>query len=340
MGQSLYRAIAQDPEDWLRLSIRIKSKPLYRESLIHAVGQYKTMELQNALLTFPRDTQEMLYHLSNDIITRVKDITSKMLSYYPQDLMRMKSTGLVDKEDNSRNSYANDILYWMALCMFRQWLAYQISEDHTHNASDMGFDFIKLLRSGTYFRPGSAYLTQPDLQGWHEYFPMSARGKHVIETKLEDIKRQWWEGPEIDPLNTIWWHHRSLLHNESKLEVEKYGAGYFTCAVPYIEVYPWERRPKLEVTDDEDMDDMVGGDESSSDFGLSRIDPEESDGEEFTTPVKYSQALEPGWRTQLTEKALVQNHAEETADNEEQEFENELKRLDPWFEQSRKAAGL
>lgn len=267
MGQILFRVISTDPKTWLPLSIRMQSAPLYRECMVHAAGQYNTKDIQEILPFLPNDSREALMEMAADIINNMQNATSKMLSYYPIPLQRARSVGLVDRDENSRNSYSNDILHWMALMIFRQWLGHQIVLDNTHHAADLGYDFLSQVKAG-----GSSYLEEVDLTQWHHFFPMSARGRHVIETKLDEIKehvKRWTVG---------------FFNNTTRLDVEKWPSGYFTCSTFTVERYPWESELKREEesdADDEDSDDSEAMDtDEEGETGSANSVKKEREGEE------------------------------------------------------------
>lgn len=276
MGQVVHRAVANDPCSWIDLSIRMQSKTFYRESLIHAAGQYNKPEFQQRFQSLDPDSRERVTQMARRIVDRVKRITSLMLSYYPAGIMREKSIGLVDKDMNSRNSYSNDILHWMALTVFRQWVGHQITSNNTYDGEDLGHDFMRRVSHG-----GRAYLADFDLEGWHELFPMSARGRHVIEMKLDEIKT-----------HAIMWAHQ-FFQNKSKLDVHRFGRGYFTFQEPLTDRYPWirgtaewspyiERDEDLDPSDDEDFRDVnTGATRADDESSTTMMDEEEDEEPDF-----------------------------------------------------------
>lgn len=223
--------------------MKVQSRTLYRESMIHAAGQFNTQDMRDAYPTFDELTRHHLKIMSDQLHKLVKKRVSLMLSYYPIQLQRIKKTSLMDKEENSRNSYANDILHWMALSIFRQWLAHQIADDNTHHAKDMGYGFMKAVKAG-----GEHYLGETEIQHWHQFFPMSARAANVVEMKLDEIKKhvkQWTRG---------------LFINESKLDMKQHDTGYFTCSRFCGISCPWEAPETQQDPDDDDSD--ASGEES------------------------------------------------------------------------------
>lgn len=331
MGQDLYRAISADPISWIGVSIRMQSQPLYRESMIHAAGRFNTEEMQNSLPNFDDFTRALLIDMAKVITDGVKKSVSLMLSYYPTGLQRVKRTSLVDKEENSRNSYSNDILHWMALTIFRQWLGHEVGDDSTHNAHDMGHDFMKLIRRGD-----DAYLVANDLDSWHTFFPMSTRSRSVIKAKLDDIKeyvKRWTSG---------------FFANRSKLDVAKYGLDYFTCAKFKNEQYPWEVTSGDSSGEDDEGSDAEAEDQRSDVADHMEMDhTAENNGsaqsKSFSNSKKSDKSMQLADSGELVDEQPDDppNAASHTLrEYNDSDFEEELRKMNPADEQIQEDAGL
>ena len=329
MNQTVYRSISKEPAIWLTLAIQMQSKPIYREAITHAVGQYKTESMQAALPDLDQETRNFIESKANAIIGKMREATSNMLSHYPTALQRTKKTSLIDKEENSRNSYGGDILHWMALVIFRHWLGHQITLDNTHQADDLGFKFFKLVRQG-----GDAYLSDPDLQSWHGYFPMSARSRNVIQTRLAEIKAH------------LKWYTRGFFWNASELDVEQYSTGFFTCiGFPKEESFPWEA--EVESLEETEYTESELGDDDDEDESKMDIDEGDKRGLQAAASVKPGTSGKSG-KTALTidttkatrspKSAKAVRKASEEGDYAEDDFDAELVRMDPEYEKARDEA--
>ena len=189
-------------------------------------------------MTMKKPVLDLLQKKGQDLMEAVQNAEMKLLSYYPPALLRELSVGLVDKDNNSRASYGNDILTWIALVAFRQFTGQNCASDETHHAEDMGYEFMDAIA-----KAGDHYLSKNELKEFHRLFPMSGKATSAVEAKLAEIKQ----------------HAATfgvpLLKNESQLDVNKYPSGYFTCATVRFEDYPWYNSVQdveMEEEDDED----------------------------------------------------------------------------------------
>lgn len=182
-GQTLYRAIANRPAVWLGFALRIESKVIYREAMIHAVGQYNTNEMATTMTQFDSKVAAIVTKKAGKLSEAVKDSMMHVMTFFPPPMLRSNVHNLANIDHFGRNSYSNDILSWMAITFFRQYLAQHIAGDKSHNAEDTGFALIKAIGKG-----GDAYLDKNHLEQFHQYFPMSNRAKAVVENKINEVK--------------------------------------------------------------------------------------------------------------------------------------------------------
>ena len=183
-GKIVYQSIVKDPAAWLDFSHRIKSKPLFKEALIHAVGQYNSPNMIAAMEGNMRPAiHELIQRKANAMKSGVQMVTNNILTYYPKHIQRARSTGLAEVDNTTRNSYGNDIITWMALSVFRQWFSQQVVAEKTLRAQDMGYETFSAMSKG-----GDEYLHQGSLGDFHRIFPMSYKGGQTLMNKLFDVK--------------------------------------------------------------------------------------------------------------------------------------------------------
>ena len=232
-GQHLLKAVANNPTAWLSFAYRIRSKAIFRESLIHAAGQYMFPTVQASIENgdLPEEITTLLKKKASTIIEAVRSCERHLASYYPTILMREKTVGRVDRDNIGRANYANDIIMWIALCIFRHWASDMMASDQTHHAKDMGFAFINAVAKG-----GDAYLAKTVLHDqFHLRFPMSPKGMACTEHRLAEIKevvKQW----------TV-----PLMRNESHLDRKANPQHHFLFTTVKVTDYPWQ--------DDNNFDD-------------------------------------------------------------------------------------
>ena len=316
MGDILYHSISVSPVVWLNLSIRMQSKTLYRECMMHAAARYNTPELREARSTLDPLTRDLMRIMAAKIAKDVKTAISLMLSYYPVMLQRPKSTSLLDKGENMRNSYANDILQWMALTIFRQWLSHQVAEDRTHHASDLGYATMRLIDKG-----GRAYLTKVEVQAWHEFFPLSTKSSNLIQERLEGIK------------NYVQRWTQKVFRNNTRLDYEEHGIKYFPSAEFVGDKYPWD--PKLKKGEGDDSEDDEDDEASDSSEEPGDIDSADED-KPATSAKSVTMADAPKSAVQLLHEEVRRASKRKYGDTE---FEDELTQMDTKYK-ARKGAGL
>lgn len=224
-GQSLYRAIAENPTGWLTFSNRIRSRAIFKEAMIHAVGMYNTSKIQSVIHagTMEDDIVEILERKAQEVINGVSTTMRRLSSYYPVSLTRVATLGRIDKDNTGRADYGNDILGWMALCVFRHWLGDMQATDHTTHDKDMGFFFIHLIAKG-----GTAYLDRKLMQQqFHHKFPMSAKGMNAVEFRLTEIK------------DNVKDYVKGYLRPTCQLDLHRFPVRHYTHINIAAEDYPW-----------------------------------------------------------------------------------------------------
>ncbi|KAI1428468.1 hypothetical protein F5Y12DRAFT_25912 [Xylaria sp. FL1777] len=106
----LWKQIAKYPVSYLRLGYLSRSKVIFQEALIHIVGQWPANEhtIRNS---FP----EIVLDIIEDKVEELEEIVSRTEGQ----LFRLTLTNARGERVNPQNSY----LDWLAVSLFRQWLA-------------------------------------------------------------------------------------------------------------------------------------------------------------------------------------------------------------------------
>lgn len=285
-GQSLYRAIAENPTGWLTFANRIHSRAIFKEALIHTVGMYNTDKIQTVIHDglLADEILPIVERKAQEVLHGVSEITRRLVAFYPMALKREVTVGRIDKDNTGRADYGNDIFAWMSLSVFRHWLGDMLATDNVSHAKDMGFCFIQLIAQG-----GQAYLHRAIMQQrFHHMFPMSAKGMNVVEFRLTEIKE------------AVKGYVKPYARPTCQLDLHRFPVKHFTHINVAPEDFPWHQAmieardrdirrtmygrgdsgdEEEEEMDDEDphpgdgYDEMDGG--STGDFGPV------GDGEEF-----------------------------------------------------------
>ncbi|KAM0715216.1 hypothetical protein Q7P37_009681 [Cladosporium fusiforme] len=230
LGQVLQRSIATNPAPWLDFTFRLRSKSLWKEALIHGTGRFNSPPIRDALST--HDLHPSIAQILSKKAALLKSLSQRtqnqLLSYYPEALQRTKTVGRADRDSIGRASYANDIMQWLGLTVWRHWIAQQADR-----------------------ASGEAYLDRNQLRQFHEYFPMSLKGESVMENRISELK--------ADGQGMV----RKVLENCSYLDTEKFKPGHMTCTWVGPDDYPWEQQA---AASGEEMSER-GGTVEPSEFG-------------------------------------------------------------------------
>ncbi|KAJ3568505.1 hypothetical protein NPX13_g6400 [Xylaria arbuscula] len=106
----LWKQIARYPVSYLRLGYLSRSKVIFQEALIHIVGQWPANE-HTIRTSFP----EIVLDIIEDKVEELEETVSRTEGQ----LFRLNLTNSRGERVNPQNSY----LDWLAVSLFRQWLA-------------------------------------------------------------------------------------------------------------------------------------------------------------------------------------------------------------------------
>jgi hypothetical protein len=209
-GQLLYRSVASNPVQWGELAVRVHSTAIAREAIIHLTGQWKKIDVISKQRISPKLLQ--LVEKKDADLDEVKEkIERNLANWYPTNLQRELTA---TDERKSRHSYANEVIHWLSLQVFRQWFSNAVVNGVNRSAADGGWSFFLALSMA-----GQSYLNAKDMKKWHEKFPMTGRSSHNIIKHLDDIKIE------------VQQYVMPLFTNFSHLDTTHWPVNYFTCTV-------------------------------------------------------------------------------------------------------------
>ena len=216
-GQSFYRAIAANAVPWMDIGQRLRSHLIFKESLIHVVGQWNAFGVEDK------------ERLDGDVLTIIerkhaelrafKQATEfRMVGHYSPNCFRDESYR------KGRNNYCNDIYTWMCLGLFRQWFGQNVNEGNNYAAPDGGAAFYRKIGEG-----GEAYLDKDDIDAFHNHFPMSYKANAVFADRLCNYKHE------------IKGYVEPLIVNHAMIDTDRFPLPYLTCTVVQSSKgdYPW-----------------------------------------------------------------------------------------------------
>ena len=254
-GQVLFRSIASKPDAWVDLAYRIKSELIFKESVIHLVGQWNGLgdEIKQHM---PTEVRRVCEKHHEQLRERCKLIEMKVAAIYPSGIERTEPSQI------RRENYANDVMIWISLSFFRHWFAQAIIAGRGYLEKDGGYALYKQLAAG-----GDKYMNKPIMNGFHARFAMTKKGQNVIENHLLEIKECIRQCVA----------QSGLMETDSQLDTHKYEPTYLTSVKIEKGDYPWigdtkitgvvsKRGRDAEETDEEEVEVELDSDPDYEDL--------------------------------------------------------------------------
>lgn len=215
----LWRSIACNPTVWAELGRRVRSPTIFKEAVVHIVGQWKMLD-DEVKESLPADIFELCRRKWNELELAKRAIEIRIAGHYPAFLCRNHA----DKPQ--RSAYASDIYMWMALAFFRQYISQSGNDGKNRLADDGGYSWYKQISVG-----GSEYLNRQDMSTFHQFFPMSGKACGVMEAHMNVLKEE--AKPFVKDLMVV------RTHVDPATMTERPGKPWLTCTVVEKEDLPW-----------------------------------------------------------------------------------------------------
>lgn len=226
-GQDLFRAIQGAPYAWVGLACRTRSELIFRECIVHLVGDWKTLQSKATVREYLRDlpgVSKVVNAYHRTLVDKVKALEVSVLSHYPEGV-RLPS----EDRPVKREFYAKDILVWMALTFFRHWFSQRVVMGKGRLAADCGYKLFSALAAG-----GDMYMDKSVMNQFHAHFPITKKAMNVLENHLEEIKeciKKVVDGSKV-------------LRSQCQLDVHRFPVNYFTCTTFDRKDFPWLKEDK------------------------------------------------------------------------------------------------
>jgi hypothetical protein len=236
-GPMLYQSIAANAVDWGNFAVRIQSPTIFREAVIHLVGQWNSMrraERDRLIPSLRALCRKKDAHW--ETVKRAAEI--RCLGHIPEGLWR--SAG----QDIGRISYANEIYMWIGLSLFRHWFTQSVIERHSRLCRDGGARFYRAIGDG-----GASYMDARDYCSFHNVCPMTPKARTILYDKIRQIK--------FDVRRFV----QCLLVNESQLDGP---FDHLTCCQVEHTDMPWLGLPVCDEEDEDEEEDEDAATERSS----------------------------------------------------------------------------
>lgn len=218
-GQDLFRAIQGAPFAWAEMADRIRSELIFKECVIHLVGNWNNVGDKEERLQYAHYMRNIVNKYHPELIGKVKALEVGVLSHYPE-AMRLPS----EDRPVKRESYAKDILVWMALTFFRHWFSQRLVMGKGRDAPDCGYGLFAVLGVG-----GDAYMDKSITNQFHAHFPITKKAMNVLENRLHEFKECIKKVVDDS----------KLLHSQCQLDVHRFPVNYFTCTEFDRKDFPW-----------------------------------------------------------------------------------------------------
>lgn len=229
----LWKQIAKYPPSYLKLGYLARSKVIFSEALVHVVGQWPSGANQ-----LRHNVPEAVLEVIEDKVEELKEKKAKTEAR----LFRLTLTTARGERVTPNNAYVD----WLALSLFRQWLAENTTPppppipksppNPDNRRSAPSHAQPPPLKSGNLYRllgaGGSAYLTHEELKRFIRIRPdeYSRDSLKKFEKRMDEIKTM---AKELV---------RPLMRNYLELDMGRDGGGlgYLTCTRVEEVDFPWD----------------------------------------------------------------------------------------------------
>jgi hypothetical protein len=221
-GQDLFRAIQGAPYLWVEMAYRIRSEMIFKECMVHLVGNWKTMKIRPRINEDLREVpglRALIEKYHRALLTQCKNLELAVMALYPGDMcVPVKELPI------KREAYAKDILVWMALSFFRHWVGQRLILEKGRHAMDCGYELYKAIGTA-----GESYMDKSVINQFHAKFPMTKKAVNVLENHLFEIK---------ECMKAVVDQHK-VLRSTTQLDIHRFPVAYLTCTDFKREDCPW-----------------------------------------------------------------------------------------------------
>ncbi|KAE8377211.1 hypothetical protein BDV26DRAFT_218383 [Aspergillus bertholletiae] len=221
LGPHFYALIADDPINWIKLGLYVRSALIFKEAAIHVIGNWNALQEEKDLDYLPSVVHELCESKQAELVGLKQVLEARIINSCPYVTPRGASS-----VDDLIIPCVKDFGIWAAMTYYSQWFCTAVAEDRTYHARDGGAAFYRAIYAG-----GDAYLDTEE-QANTNARRMSAYRAHMFDRTLSILKG------EISKLVSV------LLINESHYDPELLGElPYLTCCKVDDEELPWVTWP-------------------------------------------------------------------------------------------------
>ena len=191
-GPYLWQRVLRDAEYWADIGVRLRSPVIFRESMIRIVGLWNVQSAINKQTLLNTANGVVLYDIAEKKVQhqtlRKMEIEDRLRTFFPRAMLHPLSDDPAAATPG-RAFYANDVYYWQALTLVRQYIVKETMAGHGYSAGDGGSMFYNVIGTG-----GGSYIRAVDLEEWHKKFDMTAKGKQRLRDSLNTVKEEMKSG--------------------------------------------------------------------------------------------------------------------------------------------------
>jgi hypothetical protein len=221
-GQALFPWIQKAPHLYIEFASRIRSEIMFRECMIHLVGNWGVIknnpQVSKRIRLLP-GLRALIEKYHRALLKKGEKLELAIMAQYPGGIATPSEDLPIKRE-----AYARDILIWMALTFFRHWLTQRLLLNKGRHAPDSGYELYKQLSVG-----GEEYMDRTVMVQFHSKFPMTKKALNVLSAHVTEIKS----------FVAKMVQEHGILGSECALDLQRFPVQYLTCTEFKTEDLPW-----------------------------------------------------------------------------------------------------
>jgi len=228
----LWKQIAKYPPSYLKLGYMARSKAIFAEAMVHVVGQW------------PQGINQLRGQIAEPVIELIEDKVDEMDELKAKIEVKLFRLSLTTSR-GERVSPSSNWLDWLAVSLFRQWLAENTNPPPapilksprapgSRNGENAPLPPPPAFNTGRIFRllgqGGSSYLNHDECKRFLRLNPDQYNRDNLrrFERRIEEIKNK--------AKDTV----KPLMRNFLELDLREGGLPYLTCTRIDPQDFPWD----------------------------------------------------------------------------------------------------
>lgn len=188
MGNRLWTYVQEKYSVWMNIGVRIQSPIIFREAIIHMIGQIDCLMVTIKPTAFEGKGEVFITirDLIQKKIDQLKALKKKseqeLLQFFP---IKMYHPHTENGYNPDRTVYSSDIYLYQARSIWIQYISCAYQKDLHHRADDGGIRLYRTIITG-----GKAYLEPASLESYTQRFAMSPRALGLLHQAIDEIKEE------------------------------------------------------------------------------------------------------------------------------------------------------